>query len=69
MIELEKSISGELNGFPIDHWEVWFLTMKGYHKTLADALKHAEEIEMPPELIRPVPVAISVNNEWEPVHK
>lgn len=54
---------------PIVRWEVWFLTMRGYHPTIEEALKNAEETEMPVELIRPVPVAIASNGAWEPVHK
>lgn len=54
---------------PIVKWAVWFWTMKGYHPTLQDALKAAAEIEMPPEMIRPVPVAITEDTSWEPVQK
>jgi hypothetical protein len=70
MIYLDRSIM-ELGGgeVRIVRWAVWFLTMRGYHPTLAEALKHAEETDMPPELIRPVPVAIGENGAWEPVHK
>lgn len=52
----------------IQRWEVWFLTMRGYHTNLQSALKDAEEIDMPSELIRPVTVAIS-KTMYEPVHK
>lgn len=54
---------------PIVRWEVWWVTMRGHHKTLAEALVHAEETEMPPEMIRPVPVAIGPNDEWEPLYR
>ena len=54
---------------PIKSWEVWFMTMRGYHKDLPSALKDAEETEMPPELIRPITVAVAENGLTEPVHK
>ncbi len=70
MIDLRKNTmtlgAGEK---PIEKWVVWFYTMKGYHTTLEEALIAADETDMPPEMIRPVPVALTIDGTWEPAHR
>jgi hypothetical protein len=72
MIQLDKGPLGTLflgvSQKEIKSWEVWFRTMSGLHKTLPDALKAAENEEMPQELIRPVTVAVA-GDLYEEVHK
>jgi len=43
--------------------------MRGLHRSLDDALKHAEELEMPPELIIPVTVAVGENGQYEAIYR
>lgn len=72
MIYMEQGELGviEMDGktFPILRWEVWFQTIMGLHKTLPDALIHASNHDMPPEIIRPVTVAVA-DGMYEAVHK
>lgn len=56
---------GSLDGEPITAWQVWFITMRGYHKSLTEALLDAAAIGQPPETIQAVPVAIA-GDKWEP---
>ena len=69
MIDLEKGVVIQ-NGlsFKITGWAVKFLTIRGYHETLSEALKNAKETEMPVEMIRPISCAIAEDDVWEPIH-
>ncbi len=73
MIYMDQGDLGtiEMDGktHPIKAWEVWFMTMRGLHTTLPDALLHASATDMPPELIRPVTVAVAEGGVYEAVHK
>lgn len=62
MIRLEDQT---LNGKPIKLFTVYFRTIRGLHTTLDEALKEAEEVAFPPEMIRPMPVAIDIDGHFE----
>lgn len=57
---------GSLNGKPIVRWEVRFVTLQGWFKTLPEAIENANLINMPFELIQPHSVAVTEDGEWEP---
>lgn len=71
MIQLDIGPQGTVTmtgeSSPVVRWEVWFRTLRGLHTTLAEALMNAAETDMPPELIRPVTVAIAENGHYEEV--
>lgn len=54
-----------LNGKPIKVFSVYFRTIRGLHTTLDEALEEAEKVAFPPEMIRPIPVAIDVDGHFE----
>lgn len=54
-----------LDGKPIVRWEVWWRSPDGLHKTLDEALMSAMAAEMPPQLLKSVPVAIAEDGSYE----
>lgn len=54
-----------LNGKPIQEWVVWFRTYQGLFRTQKAAADSAEATELPAEMIRPIPVAITENGDYE----
>lgn len=54
-----------LNGQPITQWVVWFRTYEGLFKTPEEAAESASRTELPPELIKAVPVALDDNGNYE----
>lgn len=54
-----------LNGKPIVQWVVWFRTFQGLFKTQADAAESAALTDLPPEMIKAVPVALDVDGNYE----
>ncbi len=62
MINLE---AGTVDGEPITSWVVWFRTYKGLHRTLEEALVACMSTEMPPDLIKAVPVALTATTYEE----
>lgn len=51
----------------IEKWVVYFRTMEGLFTTLPEAVESASRIEMPLEMIRPVPVALDKHGHYEEV--
>ncbi len=62
MIDKAKN---ELNGKPIAQWVVWFRTYQGLFKTQMAAAISADATDLPPEMIRPIPVALTEDGEYE----
>jgi len=56
---------GTVNNKPIVRWEVWWRTVVGLHKKLDDALTAAILEEMPPMMIKAVPVAVADDGDYE----
>ena len=56
LIDLENQT---LNDEPIERWEVWFSTVKGTTRSLEEAVQVHKDCDFPPEIIKPVSVAIS----------
>lgn len=54
-----------LNNRPIVLWTVWFRTYQGLFKTQAEAAASAEATDLPPEMIRPIPVALDEEGNYE----
>lgn len=44
---------------PITGWTVWFRTLTGLHQTMDDALIAAAAEELPPHMIKAVPIALA----------
>lgn len=66
MIDLKNNDlirDGQVN--KIVKWEVWWRTIRGLHTTLPEALRNAEETDMPPEMVRAVVVAIDEHGHYE----
>ena len=66
MIDYMQGEKGTIDGKPIVRWEVRFVNMRGYHKTLAEALLDSAVTNQPPELIQTACVAVAEDGSWEP---
>lgn len=72
MVNLETgkmTVDGD-NWYPIDRWEVWFMTPFGVLQTLGPAARMLKQRDHDPNLtVVPVTVAISSNNDVEIVRR
>lgn len=58
---------GKHSSSQVKKWETWFMTPMGLMDNLPDAVNRMIANDLPLHVIRPVPVAISCDNNYEAV--